>query len=170
MVRIIIEGALWRTARSHLDQGAEEVGFFLADWSPAELAFVVRDWRPIRDETTVVGREMHVSLSDETRASVIRWASAEEGCLIEAHSHGRGSPAAFSPFDLRGLAEWVPHLWWRLRGRPYAALVTSTADFDALAWVEDPRLPKQVAGVTADRFVPATRATLEARGAGGADG
>jgi hypothetical protein len=53
----------------------------------------------------------------------------------------------------------VSHLWWRLRGRPYAAIVTSTPDLDALAWIDNPGKAEQVAGVIADALFPATKAT-----------
>jgi hypothetical protein len=32
----------------------------------------------------------------------------------------------------------VPHLWWRLGGRPYAALVFGAETFDGLAWNHSP--------------------------------
>lgn len=160
MVGIMMDGELWRTARSHLDGRAEEIGFFLADWTSNDRCFVVHTWRPIHGETVAIGGQLHVSLSDETRADVIMWAAAEEACLIEAHSHGSSSPGAFSEFDLRGLEEWVPHVRWRLHGRPYAAMVTTTDDFDALAWIDNPRKAEQVAGVSEDVFRPATAATL----------
>jgi hypothetical protein len=38
----------------------------------------------------------------------------------------------------------VPHLWWRLRGRPYGALVTAGKTFDALAWVDGPNDVEQI--------------------------
>ncbi len=160
MVQINVDAGLWNAAREHLDTRAERVGFFLADWSPLARCFRVRDWRPIDEEAASGPDELHVSLSDEIRSAVIQWAWAEDACLIEAHSHGRWSPAAFSPFDLRNLEEWVPHLWWRLRGRPYAAIVTSTRDLDALAWIDGPGKAEQVDGIAADAFFTATRATL----------
>lgn len=158
MIEITIEPELWKIAREHLDARAERAGFFLADWEPRGRCFKVRAWRPI-DEVAGDPNEMHVSLSDETRLSVIQWAGAEEACLIEAHSHGHWCPAAFSPFDLRSLGDWVPHLWWRLHGRPYAAIVTSSLDLDALAWIDDPRRSEQVDGVSAGSYFQATKAT-----------
>jgi hypothetical protein len=159
MIQITAEAGLWGTARQHLDERAERVGFFLADWSPVERRFMIRAWRPVLDGTADVHGEMHVSLPDEARAAVIKWAWAEGACLIEAHSHGRWSPAAFSLYDLRNLEEWVPHIWWRLRGRPYAAIVTSDHDLDALAWIDGPGETEQVDGIAADGFFPSTEAT-----------
>jgi hypothetical protein len=159
MIQITTEAEVWETALKHLRTGAERAGFFVADWLPLERHFRVRGWRAA-DGTAAGGpRDLHVSLPDETRSAVIQWATAENACLIEAHSHGRWSPAAFSPYDLRNLDDWVPHLWWRLRGRPYAAIVTSSHDFDALAWIGNPGKAEQVDGIVAGAFFPATKAT-----------
>lgn len=164
MVTINMDEPVWLEARGHLNSGPEESGFFLADWSEDDRTFSVTAWRPMHNQTIGTGDQLHVSLSDDTRASVIQWATAENACLIEAHSHGAWSPAAFSRFDLRGLAEWVPHLWWRLQHRPYAALVTTIHDFDGIAWVAAADRPEQVATVTASGVHRATGATLGRRG------
>src|SRR5207253_2261676 len=75
---------------------------------------------------------------------LIKWAWDRDACLVEAHSHPRGDPARLSPSDFHGLAEWVPHLWWRLRGRPYAALVFGDATVDGLAWVDGAGRPEPI--------------------------
>jgi hypothetical protein len=158
MIRIVVEEDLWTTAKVYLDRQPEQLGFFLADWNPLDRTFQVRDWQPF-DNQTLGSNDTHVSLTDDVRSAVIRWAWTEGACLIEAHSHGGWSPAAFSDFDLANLDEWVPHLWWRLQGRPYAALVTSTKDFDGLAWTEGSDKTVQVDGVIAGEFHQATGAT-----------
>lgn len=169
MTQINIEAGLWETARQHLNARAEHVGFFLADWSPVERQFTIRAWRPIDNGAADAQGQLHVSLPDETRSAIIQWAWTQDACLIEAHSHGRWSPAAFSSYDLQNLEDWVPHLWWRLRRRPYAAIVTSTRDFDALAWIEDPAEIEQVDGIAADAYFPSTMATRSSD-QGGEDG
>jgi hypothetical protein len=78
------------------------------------------------------------------RPQIIKWAWDAGASLVEAHSHGDTGTACFSPSDLCGLQEWVPHLWWRLRGRPYSAIVTTDKTFDAIAWIDDPDRPEQV--------------------------
>ncbi|MCH7584534.1 MAG: hypothetical protein IH941_05175 [Acidobacteria bacterium] len=167
MVRIGVDAGLWKAAREHLDGCAERVGFFLADWSPVESSFAVRSWWPIDDTAAADRDQLHVSLSDETRSAVIQWAWVEDACLIEAHSHGSWAPAAFSHFDLGNLDEWVSHLWWRLGGRPYAAIVTSTLDFDGLAWIDGPGNAEQVEGIAAGTFSRATGATRSFEGRSG---
>ena len=66
--------------------------------------------------------------------------------------------------DLTG--DWVPHLFWRLRRRPYAALVTAGDTFDALAWVEAADLPEQTERIELDDggVLVATACTLAALG------
>jgi hypothetical protein len=159
MIQITAEAALWEAARMHLDARAENVAFFLADWSAPNRELAIRAWRAVDVGPADPDGHLHVSLPDETLAMVIQWACAEGACLIEAHSHGRWSPAAFSGYDLRNLDEWVPHLRWRLQRRPYAAIVTSHRDLDALAWIDDPRAAEQVDGITAGAYFPATKAT-----------
>jgi hypothetical protein len=66
--------------------------------------------------------------------------------LIEFHSHPAPWPAQFSGSDFHGFDEFVPHVLWRLKGRPYAAVVVAPRGFDALAWVTSPR---QLLGVNA---------------------
>jgi len=86
----------------------------------------------------------HVQLTDEAEGRIIKTAW-DKGCaLVELHSHpfvalrteesALQPIACFSPYDARGLAEFVPHVQWRLKGQPYAAVVFSPRDFDALVW------------------------------------
>lgn len=90
--------------------------------------------------------------------------------MVEAHSHKPGH-ARFSRSDLWGLDEWVPHLWWRLQGAPYAALVKSGDEWDAMAWLRLPRAPEAVTAIeiveslaepTSPQVIVPTGATLGA--------
>jgi hypothetical protein len=55
---------------------------------------------------------------------------------VEVHSHrGKGWHAQFSPSDLSGFREFVPHVRWRLKGLPYCALVFTETEFDAVCWI-----------------------------------
>jgi hypothetical protein len=85
-----------------------------------------------------------VTLTDRTRVETIRWSWDARASLIEAHSHGDTGTACFSASDLWGLKEWVPHLRWRLRGCPYAAIVTAGETFDAIAWIDGSDQPEQI--------------------------
>ncbi len=80
-------------------------------------------------------RSIHaLELRDSTRARVIKRAHDLAATLVELHSHPFPYPAEFSPTDRSGLDEVVPHVRWRLRGRPYVAIVAAPDSFDALVW------------------------------------
>jgi hypothetical protein len=86
----------------------------------------------------------HVQLTDEAQGRIIKTAWDSGYALVELHSHPFVIPrpkelaapptACFSPYDASGLAEFVPHIQWRLKGQPYAAVVFGPRDFDALVW------------------------------------
>lgn len=113
---------------------------------------------------------LHVTLADEVRPRLIKTAWDSGHCLIEAHSHGPRGPAGFSPSDLHGFDDWVPHVRWRLGGRPYAALVVAGQSWDALAWVESSQPVAVQAleitrdGEAIDTIVPASASTTSDAG------
>ncbi|PZR82737.1 MAG: hypothetical protein DLM65_03220 [Candidatus Aeolococcus gillhamiae] len=117
-------------------QIAEAVAFMRASMPDAVGVFRVQELRMVQSQAYDSRSDDHCTVDDETRAKVIKWAWDSTSCLLEAHSHGLlFSPARFSRFDLVQLAQWVPHVQWRLQGRPYVALVTASRDIDGLAWV-----------------------------------
>jgi len=144
MASFAVTRELYDQACAHLRGPVEQVGFFLADFDSGSRRFVLREWRSIPPDGFEYQGAHHVTLTDETKTEIIRWAWGKRASLVEAHSHLGLDPAEFSPSDLRGFREWVPHLFWRLRRSPYAALVTADQTFDALAWVETAERPEQV--------------------------
>ena len=56
-----------------------------------------------------------------------------------------------------GLGDWVPHVRWRLPGRPYAALVFGDDSFDGLVWTGETSEAGPVAGLrVADEMLEPT--------------
>jgi hypothetical protein len=155
---ITAAGPLYHAAREHLRGHTEQVGFFLANFDAEASAFVLREWRPMPPEAFEYQSAYHVTLRDEMRPEIIRWAWAADACLVEVHSHGDEGIAWFSPSDLFGFDEWVPHVRWRLGGRPYAAIVTAGDSFDALAWLDDGKEPVQVTTLKVDGVTYTTTA------------
>lgn len=141
---LITASALHTSLRQHLATSPEQVGFFLAEYSSTTRSLELQTWRPIPPEGFESKSAFHLTLRDDVRADVIKWAWDNDCCLVEAHSHRADWPASFSPSDIWGLDQWVPRVWWRLRGRPYAAIVTSGETFDALAWIDGTDAPEQV--------------------------
>ncbi len=127
----------------------EQVAFlFAARTGPAQLG--VEEVYLVPAEGFVRQSPYHLALTDEIRALVIGRATALEACLIEVHSHENLAPVWFSPTDLSGFEEWVPHVRWRLGARPYVALVFGGEDFDALSWESDSDLPTAFGALLVD--------------------
>ncbi len=89
----------------------------------------------------------HLDLSENVQAEVIKRAHDLGASLVELHSHIGHWPAKFSESDFSGFGEFVPHVWWRLKGAPYLAVVMSTSGFDALVWIDKPESPQLINGL-----------------------
>lgn len=135
---------IFDAAHRHLCGHVEQVGFFLADFDEPASRFLLREWRALGADAFEHQSEYHVSLRDEMRPEIIGWAARAGACLVEVHSHGEHGTPRFSPSDVFGFDQWVPHVRWRLKKRPYAAIVTAGERFDALAWIGTGVEPVQV--------------------------
>jgi hypothetical protein len=151
--------------RAHLLQSSEEqVAFIFAETidSGDGVIFLARDvYLVVRDEL-LVQEHYHVSLTDDAQAKIIKMAWDRRLALVEVHSHPRvDGGAQFSPSDLWGFDEFVPHVRWRLRGSPYLAVVVGPSDFDALVWRD--HSPEPLASIQVDDSVfEPTGMTLQA--------
>lgn len=125
-------------------------GFALTRMTEDELHFDVIELLPVPPEGFVERSEFFLQLTDEMRAHVIKRAHVLGASLIEFHSHPSQSIAEFSRSDCMGFNEFVPHVRWRLKQRPYVAFVFARRNFDALAWSGDGDRPAPVEGLTAD--------------------
>ena len=114
----------------------EQAGFVFARATRASssLAFDFVEWLPLGEQHFDHQSPYHLELRDETRAEVIKRAHDLDCSLIEFHSHPGPWPAQFSGSDFAGFEEFVPHVLWRLKGKPYAAAVVAPSGIDALAW------------------------------------
>ena len=151
---IKLSAATYDALRDHLlpqPMRAEEAAFLFAKVTDDDgsLTFTVIDWYPVPPDGFDTRSLYYLELTDETRAFVIKKAH-DLGCaIIEAHSHAGHAAAAFSPSDRNGFEEFVPHVLWRLKGRPYAAVVMTMQSADALAWRRADE-PIQVTNLTLD--------------------
>jgi len=142
--------ALWRHLLPHPD-AEEEAAFLFARWTDNDTTgtFECVQWTPLPPEGFLSRSEYHLELTDAARAAAIKQAHDLGTSLVEFHSHTGRSPARFSPSDLVGFREFVPHVWWRLKGRPYLAVVVSRSGFDGLAWTVDPRTRRRLDAIVA---------------------
>jgi hypothetical protein len=133
-----------------LKNSKEQVAFAFADVTITEdgVVFWAFDLYLVPPEEFQFQSGYHISLTDDGLARVIKMAWDKEAALVDLHSHVSGlHPAQFSPSDQYGFREWVPHIWWRLKGRPVLAVVVSPSSFDALVWRVSPNKPEGLAAL-----------------------
>jgi len=161
---------VYRELRQHLlpdNSRLEQGGFLFARCSTdsernSDFHFIA--WLPLQRVDYAAQYQDYLELSDAARARVIKRAHDLGASLVEFHSHRGSYPAAFSPSDMQGFEEFVPHVHWRLKGRPYAAVVVAPSGFDGLAWTGSPNAPVQLDRIdTGGKELHATALTLKRR-------
>jgi hypothetical protein len=115
------------------------------------ITFNCVEWLPVPPEGFAHRSEYYIELSDETKAAAIKRAHDLGASLVEFHSHTGSWPAKFSPSDISGFEEFVPHVWWRLKGRPYAAAVVTRSGFDGFAWITSKDSPQRLDGILVEK-------------------
>lgn len=150
-----MRGLLYSSLQSHLfpqDSAVEQVAFLFARQSSAadSYTFEAIEHVFVQSDGFEQQSDFHLELSDEMRASIIKHAHVLQASLIEIHSHSFPGPAQFSWFDMNGLREFVPHIWWRLKGCPYIALVFDPSSFDACVWLTNPVQPVELNALNMD--------------------
>jgi hypothetical protein len=147
------KAADYAALRKHLLPGGSVIGeeaafgFVRPVSRPRVPTFEFVEWLLVPRSGHAQSSDIYLELSDEIRSGVIKRAHDLEASLVEFHSHPFPGRAAFSGFDLEGLADFVPHVRWRLRGRPYFALVVSPTGFDGLAWLGEAKAALTLGGI-----------------------
>ena len=132
------------------DSMLEEAAFAFAIPDPdrGDKFFRVIAWEPVGPGDFVYRSEINFELTDETRGRVIKRAHDMSASIVEFHSHtGEHTNAKFSYSDRSGFAEIVPHVWWRLKGKPYFAVVVTRNNFDGLGWLETANATERLAAL-----------------------
>ena len=159
----VIREKIWR--HLNLEHSlTEEAGFILAkiETSSQQLTLKYVEWLPLRNGDFQSKMGDYLELADETRASLIKLAHDKTACLVEFHSHPGPYPAMFSYADKVGLEEFVPHVRWRLQGRPYVAVVVAESGFDALVWSDNSSQPKALSAIETEQLqMKPTNLTLQ---------
>jgi hypothetical protein len=112
----------------------EQASFLFVVDSESGSALLCQDVWLLGEADFAYQSSSHIEISDSSRARLIKHAHDTKTSIVEIHSHLGHWPACFSPSDLIGLREWVPHVRWRLAGRAYAAVVVARRSFDGLVW------------------------------------
>jgi hypothetical protein len=149
---------LYQQLERHLRHGRrEQVAFAFAEAILVNdgVTFRARDLYLVEPSELSVQESYHVSLTDEVQAAVIKLAWGKRLALVEFHSHTSARlPAEFSYSDLAGLAEFVPHIRWRLQRQPYMAIVMTPSGLDALVWRGDTPEPLEALLVEGRILIP----------------
>jgi len=152
-----VRADIWRHLLSDA-QDREQAAFMFVRSEAAEGEGIYRyvEWTPVPHDGFEYRSSAYIELTDDTRATVIKRAHDLSCSLVELHSHTGRWPAAFSWSDIEGLREFVPHVLWRLKGRPYFAIVVARTGFDGLVWAPDSEKPNLLGGIHAgsDLLVP----------------
>jgi len=143
-----LHAALW----GHLlpkESRREQAAFLFCDTTchDGRLTFSAIDAAFLQPADFAAQHSDYIELTDACRIGLIKRAHALGAALAEFHSHPGPWPAAFSLSDRSGLSETVPHMRWRLGGRPYLAVVVAPSGFDALVWPDSAKRPEALAGI-----------------------
>jgi len=135
---VTIDVTLWSAIHKHLNDPLERALFlFVRQTDPGGLTWEAADSWFLTSESdyqSVSGE--HLALADHIPGEAIKRAHDSETALLEIHGHyGPGQHTRFSAYDIEGLSALVPHVLWRLPGRPYFALVVGRDSVDGLVWL-----------------------------------
>lgn len=149
-----MQDGLFNDLKGHLlppNSSREEAAFLFAIPKPENenVVFEVIDMEKLTPDDFSAQLDDYLELADDTRGRLIKKAHQLGASLVEMHSHPGPWPAAFSYADRVGLKETVPHMWWRLPKRPYIAIVVAPSGFDALVWLDNPKIPSKLDGILA---------------------
>jgi hypothetical protein len=147
-----ISQELYRQVWGHLlfaESRTEEAAFVFAKSrrSGTSLVFQAEETYLVPSTGFAHQSGYYLELTDETRALVIKRAHDLGSCLVELHSHIGPYPPRFSSSDLAGFEEFVPHVRWRLKQKPYAAIVVGQKGFDGFAWEKDSSTPARLQAI-----------------------
>ena len=92
-------------------------------------------------------KDDYLELTNACRVRLIKRAHSLGASLVEFHSHPQSEKVTFSRSDRMGLQETVAHMRWRLKDRPYIAVVVAPSGFDALVWTDKSPSPGPLAGI-----------------------
>ena len=130
----LVYKAVWKHLLRRRQRNEEAAFCYARPLQAEDGVYEVMDWRRILPEEFEHQSGCHLALRDDVRAGIIKQAHDLDASIVEFHSHLFGGPPEFSWSDIQGFKEMVPHCLWRLKGRPYFAVVVSKGGFDGFVW------------------------------------
>ena len=128
----------------------EQGGFLFCNFDENLQIFESLEWLPLKGTDYTEQASDYLELADVTRAMIIKKAHDMDASLIELHCHPGPYKAAFSIADWVGFNEFVPHILWRLKNRPYAALVFAYDSVDGFAWLSRDSKPLVIGSINTE--------------------
>lgn len=127
----------------------EEVAFIFVSVIKEHQSLTLKynDWFPVNSADFESRSPFHFELKEQTTASIIKRAHELDCAIVEFHSHVKQISAQFSPTDFNGFKEFVPHVLWRLKDKPYFAVVVTHTSFDALVWLDSLDNPTELKSI-----------------------
>lgn len=145
---------IYKAFKAHLFSKEGEMAGFLftcVSRKKSAMLFDFLDVELVQEHELANSGYYGIELGEEVWNRIKVKASKLNACIIEAHSHPFSEKnVGFSHYDMKGFEELVPHLWWRMNGTPYGALVFGQRDFDALFWTENPHDQKTLNCIMTD--------------------
>ena len=158
MTVVSVPEPIYGSVRRHLLprwHRVEEAAFLYV--APAEDAFEYLEWLPVPASGFRSRSAYHLELEEGMQARVIKRAHDLGASIVEMHSHVGRDQARFSASDLAGFRDSVPHVLWRLKRRPYLAVVMTRTGFDGFVWNCGPDAPARLRGIrVGNRFLEPT--------------
>ena len=158
MTVVSVPEQIYRSVRRHLlpwRHRAEEAAFLYT--VPTDDVLEYLEWFPVPASGFASRSPYHLELNEDTHAEVIKRAHDLGASLVEMHSHLDWARARFSPSDLTGFRDFVPHVLWRLKHRPYVTVVMTRIGFDGFVW-KRPDAPQRLQGIrVGSRLLTPTR-------------
>jgi len=135
---IFIPTGIHDRIRDHLFQSELEQAAFLfasTEVDAGGIRFHVQDCYLVPSAGWDVQMDVYLEMSDEERAKILKMARDRNAAIIDCHSHPHSQEEVwFSPSDLAGITEFGQYVKWKLKGRPFAALVFAEASIDGVVW------------------------------------
>jgi hypothetical protein len=168
VVKLEIPQKAYKHLLNHLNphkDNFEQAAFLFCDVtvSAESTVFVFKDMYAATSDDFEIQSAYHIELKDEVKSKIIRQAHNLGASIVEVHSHVDQRSAKFSCSDWSGFSEFVPHVMWRLKGKPYMSLVYAPSGFDALVWIGDSKVPVALTDITVDRrtFTPTNNSIVD---------
>lgn len=168
VVKLEIPQNAYKHLLNHLNphkDNVEQAAFLFCDFtvSGERSLFSFKDMYVATSDDFEIHSAYHIELKDEVKGKVIRQAHNLGASIVEVHSHVDQLSARFSYSDWSGFSEFVPHVMWRLKGKPYIALVYTPSSFDALVWIGNSKIPMALSEIAVARkiFIPTNNSIVD---------